>query len=183
MELAEQVYYDDNEMEASSPFDRAFKELREEIKSTKAIELKSRFERVSPPDPFLKIFSFADSPSLIRSTSVSRAWKESINGSSELFLNFRMEGKGEQICKGLGTFSELSKDSMKRMELGFGDKLEPSLQERLGNNHQRFIPESRDSISRTSERPLQVGRRGGWRMQQSQSVELLQEAEWRTLPS
>ena len=109
-----------------------YEDLAKEVEASAAREKKSRFERVSP-DLFLKLFSFADAPSLLKSMSVSKAWKDSIDGSSERFRNFRMEGKGEQICKGLQIFSQRSKESIRRMELEFDDNLDPPLRKRLVN--------------------------------------------------
>jgi len=93
-----------------------YEAITKDVQSSAAKDLKSRFERVSP-DLFFKLFSFADATSLVRSTSVSKAWKQSIHGSSELFRNFRMEGKGQEMFKGLRLFSKRSQDSIRRMEL------------------------------------------------------------------
>ena len=124
LDLAEQSDWD-NYLIHKSP-------LLEEIGESKLREYKSPFERVSP-DLFLKLFSLCDAPSLVRSIGVSKAWKDSILGSSELFRSFEMEGTGEQVCQGLELFNRRNQDSTKHVILKVEDELDPALQERLGN--------------------------------------------------
>jgi len=100
LELTEQDYDDDDEeIEERPSLEATFTELGEKIKASKTRQLNSRFNRVSP-DLFLKLFSFADAPSLVRSSSVSKAWKDSIEGSLEFFRNFRMEEKESRSARG-----------------------------------------------------------------------------------
>lgn len=94
-------------------FSKLIKDVRD-IKQRR--EPKLPFDRISP-HLFLKIFSFADAQSLVRSTEVCTAWKDSILESSELFRNFEMEGKECLILTGLERFSIRYKKSMKRVVL------------------------------------------------------------------
>jgi len=117
---------------STSPKPIDYEGIANGLKYQSSKELGSRFRRVSP-DLFLKLFSLCDAPSLVRSIGVSKAWKDSILGSSELFRSFEMEGTGEQVCQGLELFNRRNQDSTKHVILKVEDELDPALQERLGN--------------------------------------------------
>lgn len=100
---------------SSGPIDP--KKVTIDLESQTSKELKSRFEKRVSPDLFLKLFTFCDAQSLVKLTSVSKTWKDSILGSSELFRSFKMEGTGKQLCEGLELFSRRNEDSTKNVFL------------------------------------------------------------------
>lgn len=111
LKKSEACYRKDNKIGTSEALETTFKNFKIESKSLAKAELPSSFGRVSP-DIFLQIFSHVDSSLLISSTRVSRSWSEAIQGCTELFFNFEMEGKGQNICKGLEFFNSKSNNSI-----------------------------------------------------------------------
>ena len=114
--------------------ERTFENFRIKAESLAKEELASRFGRMSP-DICLRIFSHVDSSLLISSTRVSRSWSEAIQGCTELFHKFEMDGKGEQICEGLELFNGKSKNSeIQSIKLKVKDELSSDPKVELGES-------------------------------------------------
>lgn len=79
------------------------------------------FDRLSS-HLLLKVFTFCDAASLLKSQRVSKMWNDVISGSSELFRRFEMEGTVGHIAKGLKLFSRRCKSTMKRVVIRLEDK-------------------------------------------------------------
>jgi len=97
LELAEQDYYCDNEIEKFLDLEIVFQDLRGEIRSIKSSELRS-FERVSP-DLFLRLLSFADAPPLMRSTQVSMPGKGRSTDLRNSSAHSRWKGKESRSAR------------------------------------------------------------------------------------
>lgn len=100
------------------------------LESMKAVENKSPFRRVTS-EVFVRMASFCDSPSLVKSMEVCKSWNSSIAGSPHLFRQFKMEGNTEQITTGIKFFSSKCSNSIEVIDLKVGDSAKSSRLERL----------------------------------------------------
>lgn len=133
LDLAEREHYvEDEEEEDASYLHVDFDEVGQIILAAQDHRVRNPFKKLSP-DLFLKTVSCFDAPSLISSSATCKSWRNTIFESSEIFRNFKMEGKLLGIIDGIKFFSTRCGNSIRSISITVDKVFSTEHQEALTN--------------------------------------------------
>lgn len=125
LELSQQQPLEETNEKYSVP-EVEIKKFSNKIREFKSLEHESPFKSRISEDLFLRMVSFFDSQSLVFVAAISKRFRTSIHGSTELFKSFQMIGKAKNIADGIKFFGQRCGNSIRSIDIGVKNKVSSS---------------------------------------------------------